>query len=69
VKSKHVRFGRAITERWNNLHTVSDVFMIGLGSIHLVLHWDWMVNLAMQLRNQQSLKAGVQVIACGGCKK
>jgi hypothetical protein len=53
-------------ERWSNLHTMSGVFMIVLLGIHLLLHWDWMVNTARQLRNQQPPKADEQAAASSG---
>ena len=54
-----------LLERWNNLHTMSGLFMIVLLGIHLLLHWNWMVNTARQLCGHPSKKAGKQIAASG----
>ena len=53
-------------ERWSNLHTISGLFMIVLLGIHLLLHWDWIVNTTRQLRNQQAPQADEQAAASSG---
>lgn len=45
--------GPALLRRWNGLHTLSGIFMIGLLGIHLGLHWNWMVKTARQLRTAE----------------
>ena len=54
-----------LLERWNNLHTMSGLFMIVLMGVHMLLHWEWMVKTARQLRTDQSSKVNDQIATSG----
>ena len=45
-------------QTWDNLHTWSGVAMIAAATIHLAIHWPWVVSMARRTWNELTGKCG-----------